>query len=239
MPNIFDRDLWSKNISKIDWYLYLGEDFKRIENTVKELPRQEREEIVDEIYDYVGKSLSEGILQVNETGPNWDDERKTIDTLIVHHSSRANGLTNSRLNVMHLLRLYVPFFTNPSQENREIKGRAVWSGHFVDQEQVFYGYHWLVKQDGSIERLLDDKYIGWHAGNWDINARSVGICLDDDLELKSPNSAMLGSLAKLIKKHYSQIEKGRILGHREVHNSIICPGNEFIPAWREQLLNLI
>jgi|GEM_PF-2098109 len=53
---------------------------------------------------------------------------------------------------------------------------------------VFCAYHWLVYMDGTMERLLQDNEVGWHAGKWDVNCKSVAICLDDDFENLAPQN---------------------------------------------------
>lgn len=236
MQDLFNKQLWEKYITQDDWYLKLGNEFKRIEQEIKDLPSSEREPITNEFYDFIEKRLQDGAIHLATDGPNWDSDRTTVDTVVIHHSSRAKGLTTNRLNAMHLLRLYVPYFINPHDEDILIKGKAVWSGHFNNGNQVFYGYHKLIKQNGELINLLEDKYIGWHAGNANINARSVGICLDDDLENKTPSESMSVSLVDTIKQYYPDIKKTRIFGHCEINSNTVCPGNNYIDGWKNNIL---
>jgi len=146
-------------------------------------------------------------------------------------------MTVERLSAVHLIRLYAGYYANPTYEGEErMKGRPIFSGHFNNGKQVFYGYHWLVRMDGSIERLLEDKNIGWHAGNWEVNCRSIGICLDNDFTDSSPSDLVVSSIVKIIKENYPQIQPQNILGHREIKPSTTCPGNTFLTDWKEKII---
>jgi hypothetical protein len=146
----------------------------------------------------------------------------------------------SLLDAMHLLRLYVPVYQNPPADvAAELKNQPLYSGHFDETgRQVFRAYHWLVRQDGTTERLLEDDKIGWQAGDWDENCRSVAICIDDDLTDARPTPDALEAVAQIIEQHYSQlsISPDTVKGHNEVVDTI-CPGREFIGGWKTQLLD--
>lgn len=228
-----------QQIDKDDWYLRLAEEFKLLEQLKQKLSKEDLEKLREHVYSYVEDKIENNIIHLNTHGPDWDKERNKIDTIIIHHTAYEKPITLSRLNTMHLLRLYVPFFQNPNEENKQIKGQAISSGHFMNKKQVFYGYHWFVKRDGSIDKLLEDKYIGWHAGNWDVNTKSIAICLDSNLENSSPQFTVTQSLANLINMNYPQIEIANILGHREVNDKTVCPGNEFLTGWKKNLIKLI
>jgi N-acetyl-anhydromuramyl-L-alanine amidase AmpD len=146
---------------------------------------------------------------------------------------------------MELLRLYATFFANPTYEaDKEIKGQPIFSGHFRDGKQVFYPYHWIVRKNGEVEPLLFDNEIGWHAGNWEVNCRSVAIVFDNNFENSTPSKIEIEFVAKLIKEKYPNVTKERIFGHREINTKTTCPSNLFLTegdkkGWKEDLLNLI
>jgi len=239
MMKYINDELWKKQISQKDWYLRLDPEFKRLENIQKDLSKEDEEELKEEIYSSIERDLGNGSIQPNKKYHDWDDERKTIDTIVIHHTSNDKSLTLSRLNAKHMFRLYRPFFTNPNEDNKAIKGEAISSGHFTNGVQIFYGYHWLVRLDGTPERLLTDNYVGWHAGNWDINTRSVAICIDGNFETSSPDIKVLKSISQLIKDNYKNVPIENILGHNEVNKNTVCPGNGFIGGWKLTLINLI
>lgn len=171
-----------------------------------------------------------------------DEDRQSISQVVIHHSSRENGISLASLNALHLLNLYVPVYQNIRNPVLDSAGRhqPIYSEHFNELgEQVFYGYHWKVDQDGNATRLLNDEAIGWHAGNWEINKRSVGICIDDDLEHKSPTDASIESVAQILKDHYQQLEitGSTVIGHNEASKTA-CPGDEFLGGWKNRLLEI-
>jgi len=172
-----------------------------------------------------------------------DEAREAVSQIVIHHSSRAEGISLTALNALHLINLYVPVYqskTNPilnSDGNRQ----PIYSGHFNEAgEQVFYGYHWKVGRDGEAQRLLDDSSLGWHAGNWEINKHSVGICIDDDLGHKSPTKDSLDAVADIIKNYYPTLPANAdvIIGHSEASRTI-CPGDQFIDSWKNGILKRI
>ena len=137
---------------------------------------------------------------------------------------------------MHLMRLYAPRYALPQRVDAHKQGEPIYSHHFrADGGQVFYAYHWLIRTDGSTERLLNDQEIGWQAGNWEENCRSVGICLDGDFSHSTPNAYMLEAVGTLLKTSYPQIYSGRIFGHCEVNPKTQCPGDRFLEGWKKTL----
>ena len=182
--------------------------------------------------------LSEGVVTLGEAGPNWDAERRAIDTVVVHHTSSAQPMSLERLNAMHLLNLYVPKYRDPGEDTELIGGTPIYSGHADSAgNQVFFGYHWLIRGDGSREHLLPDEAIGWQAGSWEVNTRSVAVCFDGDLTQGQPSREALDSAAELIAGDYQAVESRRILGHNAIVKTT-CPGNDF-GVWGEELRALV
>jgi hypothetical protein len=239
MTDYIDEAFWRETLGKPNWYLLLNDDFKRLERLAeKETDYAKRKQIKDKAYRLVEEAVGTGRLPMAKMGDNLDAERKPIDTIVIHHTKNKPGMTLERLNAMQLLRIYGGYFTNPTDpKEKHLKGQPVWSGHFYNSKQVFWCYHWLVRENGISERILDDDYIGWHAGNWDINTRSVGICIDDDLSEKEPSEAVIQSIADTIHQNYPQVRKIKIIGHCEVNHNTECPGNLFIESWKNKLLD--
>lgn len=180
-----------------------------------------------------------GIPGVDEL-EDHDQEREPISQVVIHHSSRAEGMTLGALNALHLLRLYVPVYQSESRPIVDSLGsrQPIYSGHFDESgEQVFYGYHWHVDRGGNVDRLLADDQIAWHAGDWTVNKRSVGICIDDDLRDCYPTQDSLEAVADILKTHYPDLPKTDevVVGHNEV-SRVLCPGNRFIGGWKKDLL---
>jgi len=169
---------------------------------------------------------------------NWDEERAPIDHIVIHHSHRAEGLSVAQLNAMHFLRLYLPRYQRGDLKMSNGQFQPIYSAHFDENgRQVFYGYHWKVEPDGEAKRLLADDALAWHAGDWEMNRRSVAIAIDDDLTNNTPTPQSLDAVADIISQHYRSINlsPSTILGHKAISNTA-CPGNTFDEGWKNDLL---
>lgn len=238
LRNVVEEPNWYDRLGRVRSTLLLGsiaasnvvEVATRIDS-----PKRRASELTLQVFEQL---LTEGAVNLGSEGPDWDGERKPVDTVVIHHTGSGEPMRLSRLNAMHLLRLYVPKYQNPGEDAGEIGGKPIYSGHFdVDGNPVFYGYHWLVRQDGTFEHLISDEAIGWHAGNWEVNKRSVAVCFDDDLENSSPTDRALTSASELIADTYPEVEQMRIIGHNAVVQTI-CPGGQF-GTWSKELRDLV
>jgi hypothetical protein len=237
----FDREKWKEIIKRPDWY---NEVVPTIIEALKyretDYPRYKKGR--DEIYDFFMEEAARGNVVIGETGKDFDEERKPIDIIVIHHTSKEPGLSAEELSTMEMVRLYAPYYFNPTYEDdKELKGKPIFSGHFREGKQVFWPYHWIVRSDGSAERLLNDNETGWHCGNWDVNCRSVAIVLDNDYENGKPSEKELAGIARIIKENYSFVDKENIIGHLEVNSSTTCPSKLFLGenGWKKDLLELI
>jgi hypothetical protein len=239
MAQYLDENLWWNALAKPDWYVVLSADFARLEALAKQQEAgSDYKRIKREAYELVERSVQLGRMPLASEGENFDRERKLIDTAVIHHTKNPAGMTLERLNAIQLLRIYGRYLTDSADaKEQRLKGQPVWSGHFYNDQQVFWGYHWLVRSDGSSEHILKDEYIGWHAGNWEVNTRSVGICIDDDLSNKEPNQAVLKSVAAIIKQ-YPGVSLQHTVGHSDVNIHTVCPGHLFHTSWRQKLCSL-
>jgi hypothetical protein len=194
------------------------------------------------VYDFFETHLIRGDIVLSRKREDADAERHPIDIVVIHHTSSAPGLRPERLSAIELIRLYAPYFA--VKKDQFPKGQPIYSGHLRDGRQVFWPYHWIVRSDGNAERLLFDSEIGWHAGNWGINCRSVAIVLDNDYEHDSPSNIELRGVAAVIREHYKQVPLTRIVGHREVNPKTVCPSELFLEGsdgkgWKSPLLVLV
>lgn len=204
-------------------------------------PTEVQERCKKELYRFFEHHLSTGSIPLGSSSGSFDAERKPIDTIVIHHTSNPPGVTPNRLSAIELIRLYAPYFMSPaSAGDEDLRGRAIFSGHEREGRQVFWPYHWIIRHDGQAERLLNDDEVGWHAGDWDVNCRSVAIVLDGDYEWSRPSRTELLSIAGLIARQYPWVPLTRILGHREVKETTVCPSNLFITksprGWKDELI---
>jgi hypothetical protein len=213
--------------------------------------------------------LAQNLVRLNNTvkqGYN-DDDRKgkyegatayAVDSIVVHHTTTADSLTIWELEVVSLLRLYLPHFmdgmkasfikfliqTHPQLQDQPL---APASGHFMirrneegveERVHTFVGYHYLIYPDGTVLQLLDLDYMGFHAGNYRVNARSIGIALVGDFSHTEPTPAAQAALKELVTTLNQQRGIQYMDGHSKVRKKIvgadgkeqestICPGGWF------------
>ncbi|MBU4350925.1 N-acetylmuramoyl-L-alanine amidase [Candidatus Parcubacteria bacterium] len=234
----FDRAYWKSRLKYPDWYIRLekelGEHIFPIvhgDPVVKKFRHQ--------VYELIEELLEKGEIPLAIEGPNFDAERKSIDTIVIHHTEEEVGIRLSKLSAIGFVRQYGLRYLQNDVLGRKLRGNPIWSDHFRNGKMVFFVYHWLVRPNGQAERLLKDEYIGWHSGVWEINTRSVGIAFSGNYEHEKPLAAQIKSAAMVIKKHYPQIDRKRIFGHLEIKKNRTCPGEYFLKEWKAKLLNLI
>jgi len=198
----------------------------------------ERSDFNKTVRQFFEKAFEEGRLALASAGPDLDEQRQPIDTIVIHHTSGQPGYSLSFMNMTHLLNIYATYYFDPRDErDKSLRGQPIWSNHSRDGRPNFLSYHWLMRMDGIFERLLDDNQIGWQAGDWGTNTRSIGICLDNDYESQDPSDEILRRLAAHIKSHYPDAKK--VIGHCEVRPGTICPGGNFIGGWKAKLLEYL
>lgn len=178
---------------------------------------------------------------------NWEAEKQEkqipTDTLVIHHTASAPGISWQQLSQEQYHRLY----GGPEDKDRKNPSPRFWvtdpdpyvyglparSGHYrLNTDgvlvEVFYAYHWLIRADGTTERLLSDTEVGWHAGSWAWNMRSIGICFDGDFSTAAPPEAALRSCAKLIAEYAKIFPLKNLKGHNDLRpEPTTCPGAWF------------
>jgi hypothetical protein len=227
----FDEAHWSEVIRRPGWAAEFHEFAKRAQLKTK-ADEKKQERLNKKIRHFFESALQKGQVYLADTGEDFDKQRQPQDTIVIHHTSDKPGYELGYLNATQLLNIYVPYYAGQ-------KNLPVWSGHFHKGRPVFWGYHWLMRMDGSFERLLSDEQVGWHAGDWGINKRSIGVCLDNDYENQDPSDETLRKLAGFISDNYPSIRPSGIIGHCEARSGTICPGKNFLDGWKSLLLEYL
>lgn len=238
MGRYVDEVAWRAEVARPDWYLRIQDEYEELLTRARNSDRATAHAIATEIYGFFERVLAAGAIAVGGKGPDWDADRMPIDTAVIHHSKRPPGMTWQRLDAVHLIRIYARHYADPPQSDAALKGQRITSGHRRGAREIFVAYHWLVRRDGSCERLLNDDETGWHAGDWTTNCRSIGVCIDADLEHEAPSGTQLRALARLIRTRYPAIAPNRILGHCEINHQTSCPGKRFLGGWKDALVEL-
>lgn len=232
----FQLASWAHKLRQPDWYLLLEYELSSfIFPTIHDDPQLKTWR--NQAYSLVGTMLEHGEIPLAQSGPDLDSERQPLDAVVLHHTEEDAHIPLAKLNAIGLLRQYALQYLEGNVLGNSVKGQAVWSNHFRQDSMVFFAYHWLIRPDGTCERLLEDPAIGWHAGNWQINTRSIGIALSGNYEHSTPPPAQIAAAARLIRTHYPFIAPSRLLGHCEVNTQATCPGDCFLNGWKQHLLS--
>jgi hypothetical protein len=233
----FDQSSWENIISQPDWYIQLYPELQSLRERWENEPDDIANPMKRAVRNFFKDAYETDQLALASKGKDMDTDRKPIDTIVLHHTSGKPGYDIGYMNATQLLNIYVPYLNDPESEYADMKGKPLWSGHVRNGKPVFYGYHWLMRMDGSFERLLGDNELGWHAANWDINCRSVAICLDNDYKQQDPEPQVIERLGQFIAEKYPAVPKDRIVGHGEVAaKPTLCPGTNFQSQWKAQVL---
>ena len=230
----FDRAAWERELIFPDWYVRLEEDLRSLVFPVVR-PDPDLKRFRHQVYELVEALLEDGTLPLAKDGPEMDAERKPVDTIVVHHTTEEPDIRLGKLSAIGLVRQYAFQYLSDNVLGRRVRGQPIWSGHFRQGKMVFFAYHWLLRPDGSTERLLEDSSIGWHAGNWDINTRSIGLAFSGDYEDSTPPATQIEAAAHLMRTHYPQVARERIFGHNEIVVGTTCPGSRFLKGWKNAL----
>lgn len=170
----------------------------------------------------LGKDAKDAVLMTGQ----YDVQRLPITHVVLHHTVTPTDTTWKQLSTIGKSRGYVDY---PH------------SYHYDPEtgEETFIQYHWLVYTDGTIRECMNTKDdIAWHAGDWEMNRKSIGLAFVGDFRTNTVTDEMLRNLAlKLIP--YDRAIGGSgltILGHREISQTA-CPAN--VLDYRNQLVDYI
>ena len=91
--------------------------------------------------------------------------------------------------------------------------------------------HYVVGRNGSIAQCVRNADIAWHAGNWPVNKRSIGIeHAGYGSNRRTWTRRMVRSSAKLsaqlCRRFNIPADRGHIFGHRRA-SATLCPGRHF------------
>lgn len=225
---------YSEYFSQPLWYTEFTlemEYYFRQELSIEEEQQEEFREGKKRVRKIIIELYKEDKINFAESGQDFDEDRKPIETIVIHHTAGAKDVPWEYINVQHMLSVYVPEYL---AEKQPYFKTPLWSGHIWGEKMIFCGYHYLVWQSGKVKQMLSDDQIGWHAGNWDVNTKSIGICVVGDYSDSKPNPEVIAIIKEIISKY----PKVRVLGHREVFETTICPGNTFLGknGWKQELL---
>src|SRR5260370_4010515 len=208
----FQRDYWETRLRFPDWY-------SRLENELTSLffpvvhddPRLKA--FRNQVYALIAELLACKELPLAAAGPDLDMARQPVDTVVIHHTEEDAAISLGRLSAIGLVRQYAFQYLAGNVLDHRVRGQPIWSNHFREGQMVFFAYHWLIRPDGTAERLLEDSHIGWHAGDWQINTRSVGIALSGNYEAAIPPLPQIAPAPRVIPPSYPHYFQHNIPRH--------------------------
>lgn len=87
-------------------------------------------------------------------------------------------------------------------------------------------YHFLVGTDGLVYTGRNIDTVGWHASNWSVNVRSIGVCFNGNFDAVSPNSNQYWAGVDLVSKLMQKYKITDISRHSD-YSAKSCPGYSF------------
>ena len=83
-------------------------------------------------------------------------------------------------------------------------------------------YHYMIMSDGAIYRTRDEEDIGYHAGDWEVNKVSVGICLVGNFEEHKPTRQQIQSLDRLVRQLQQERNIVKVIPHSHCKATLCC-----------------
>lgn len=90
-------------------------------------------------------------------------------------------------------------------------------------------YHYQIDNLGDVYQCLPETEVGYHAGNYPVNLKSIAVCLHGNFEVQEPTKKQLAALKEFItwittkRPDLPLIVKGTVKGHRDI-KATACPG---------------
>jgi hypothetical protein len=107
-----DPEYYLSQFKEVDWYLKLRPEIERL------LFEDAQKEAKEKLYQITAEALRLNRIKLGSSGEDWDEERKNIDTVVIHHTSTRSDLSLVKLSAMGLLRLYCPRYWAEGGETR-------------------------------------------------------------------------------------------------------------------------
>lgn len=165
---------------------------------------------------------------------DWDAGRLPFNLIVIHHSAGPSFLAVAEIEADHVARLYGGRYKGP-YDDPYVVGLTPHSGHVVNGRETFIAYHHLVYPDGRMLTTLSPlvkingmwyvDHVGWHAGNWNANCRSIAICLLGDYDHQVPPKKQLEAVRKLILYYRGFSPNLTVEPHKKFNPTKSCPGN--------------
>ncbi len=184
------------------------------------------------------KSIIKYIRQLS-TGAAIDGNReKEPDYMIIHHTAGREMINSTELEVQDYFdttgknrgyesvrtkrgsKTIRSYHTHPSRK-KETFAQAQYAVHKYDIDSNQYGWRLVLLMKKPFEN------VAWHAGNWEINKRSIGIEICGNYKDKKINDNALFLIADKFQWYFNRCrDRGvrlKLAGHKDYANTS-CPG---------------
>lgn len=90
-------------------------------------------------------------------------------------------------------------------------------------------YHYVIDNVGDVYQCLPETEVGYHAGNYPVNLKSIAVCLHGNFEVQEPTKKQLATLKAFItwvtteRPDLPLVVKKTVKGHRDI-KATACPG---------------
>lgn len=91
--------------------------------------------------------------------------------------------------------------------------------------------HYAIGNDGTIGWGIDENEVAWHAGNWPINQRSIGIETSNSSTggdwpvSEAAFNSLVNLVAEIAKRRgFGKLVSGKNIGYHQMYCSTTCPG---------------
>ncbi|MGL4875193.1 MAG: N-acetylmuramoyl-L-alanine amidase [Clostridium sp.] len=121
----------------------------------------------------------------------------SVKEIVLHHAASSGDLSAERIHQMHL--------------------NNGWSG---------IGYHFVVRQNGTIERGRPESKMGAHCAN--ANSNRLGICFTGNFDVNKMSETQLKAGKELVSFLKGKYPNAKLIRHKDViKQSTACPGRYF------------
>jgi len=174
---------------------------------------------------------------------------RPITAIVIHHSGSFPASWQTNAEAIEGYRNYHKYSVHPGV----YADRSTWAWHQDPATLEWYqmpaqqdfpdgcsgangydindiDYHWLIGTDGLIYAGRPENTIGWHASNWEINQRSLGVCFVGCFDWYTPSDLQYWAGVDLVSKKMIQYRIKEIYRHSDFALKS-CPGYSF-PFWQ-------
>src|SRR5437763_11813038 len=133
----FERSYWESRLRYPDWYNRLANELDQLFFPVVH-DNLQLKAFRNQVYELVEELLESKAIPLAQKGPDLDQARRPVDTIVIHHTEEAPDMRLGKLSAIGLVRQYAHQYLRDDVLGRCVRGEPIWSGHFRNGEMVFF-----------------------------------------------------------------------------------------------------